>query len=92
MKLKTYLEAIQATKEDKQKQLAPAHAEQSRAELSVKIAKLGIEIGDLEIEVTNAASAYPLDVDALSENLDQLAWAQRRLDQLQSIQKQLFPA
>lgn len=92
MKLTPYVKAIVQTDEDKQKALAPAHAEQTKAALGLKIAELGIEVGELELQVKKAGAAYPLDADALSEALDQHALATRRLDQLTDIKGQLFPA
>lgn len=92
MKLKPYSEAILATKEEKDKLLAPARANETKASIGMKVAQLSIDIQQQEISITQDAARYPLNADNLVEQLDQLAWVERRRAQLEAIEKQLFPA
>lgn len=92
MNLKKYVEAIVAPEKDKEALLAPGYAAKTAAELGLKITQLQIEKQGVEIRVQEAGSQYPLDVDNLSDELDQLELLDRRIEQLQDIQKQLFPA
>jgi len=92
MKLKKYEEAILQSKEDLDKQMAPARAQEQRAKLQMRLAELSIEIQGRENAVNTAASRYPLDVNSIVSNLDELDLLKRLETQLKGIAEQLFGA
>lgn len=92
VKLQAFVDAIQQTQEDEKKQMAPALANQAKAELGVAVSKLEIEIGKKELAVAKAASVFPLNVDAIVSAQDDLALLNRRLEQLKELNTELFPS
>lgn len=85
-----YADLILRSKEDNDKALAPARAEEQKAQLGIAIATLNVSIKGKENALEELKAQYPLDVDSILEAGDELALEQRRLTQLQALSTELF--
>jgi hypothetical protein len=90
--LKKYVEAIVASKEEKNASLAPARAAEQKGRLGLEIATLKVNIAGQENRVAELASQYPLNIDEIVNAQDELDLDTRRLNQLQGLSDQLFGA
>lgn len=85
-----YATLILQTKEEADKALAPARAEEQKAQLGIAVAKLNVSIKGKENSLEQLKGQYPLPIDEIVEAGDELALEQRRLSQLQSLSSDLF--
>ena len=92
MALKKYVEAIVASKEEKNNALAPARADEQKGRLGLEIATLKVQIAGENNRIAELAGQYPLNVDAIVEAQDELDLDTRRLTQLQTLSDALFGA
>jgi hypothetical protein len=92
MKLKAYIDAIQQSEKDETAQMAPARAAETKAKLGMKAAELSIAILRQENCVAEVSARYPLDIQTLSNALDDLTLLRLSASQLENVTKQLFPA
>lgn len=88
--MKKYVEAIQSSKEENEKSLAPARAAEQKGVLGLEIAKLKVSIQTEHNALAEMCSQYPLPIDEVLEAQDALALDQRRLSQLQHLESELF--
>lgn len=91
MKLKPYIEAIQQSEEEEQKTLAPARAEEAKAQLGMEQAKLSIKIQKAKNVIAQVAGRHPLDVQSILDAQDELDLLERQAIQLSKLGEELFP-
>lgn len=85
-----YVELILQSKEEAGKALAPARAEEQKAQLGIAIATLNVSIKGKENSLSALKGEYPLNVEAIIDAGDELALEDRRLKQLQALSSELF--
>jgi hypothetical protein len=85
-----YVDAIQASKEDQKKQLAPALAQEQKAQLGLTIKRLELDIQTAETSVASMKSQYPLDISAIIDAGDEVDLKKRQLAQLIALDSELF--
>jgi hypothetical protein len=87
-----YVERILQTKEESDKALAPARAEQEKAKLGIAIAELSLQVKTAENTLEAMKNQFPLPVDGIIDAQDNLDFDRRRLSQLKEISVELFGA
>lgn len=90
MSTKKYADLIVQSKEDADKALAPARADEQKAQLGISIAKLNVGIKGKQNALEALKAQYPLPIDAIVDAGDELALEQRRLQQLSELTDELF--
>ncbi len=85
-----YADLIIRSKEDSEKALAPARADEQKAALGLEIGKLSLSNQGKATELAALKGQYPLPTAEILALGDDLALDQRRLSQLQSLQSELF--
>lgn len=85
-----YVEAIVKSKEESDKALAPARAEQEKAKLGISIAELDLKVKTAQNAVEGLKSTFPLPVDEILEASDDIALDLRRLSDLRTLSSELF--
>lgn len=85
-----YTDLIQQSKEDAEKALAPAKADEQKAALGLEIGKLELEVKKARTSLDSKKGEYPLPVDEILEAGDSLALDERRLNQLKLLSSELF--
>lgn len=91
IKLKPYSEAILQSEQDEATALAPARAEETKAQLGMKNAQVSIAVRKQELAVTEISGRYPLDIQGLCAALDELTLLRFLQQQLTEVTEQLFP-
>lgn len=92
MKLTPYVDAIQASADKKNADLAPSRAAETQKRIELKVAELDTQILTKENEIACYSGRYPLDIASLQALMDQHAVISRQRDQLKTIVADLFPA
>ena len=92
MKLKPYSEVIKMAKEALDAAKAPFRAMQMKKKAEGEELEIETKIMDLDAKIQDLASAYPIDFNALIDNLDKRALLERRKEQFGKIIKEMFPA
>lgn len=90
--MKKYVEALTASKEDREKGLAPARAEEQKAHIGLTAKSLEIDVMGARNQIEEMCGQYPLPVEEIIRAQDDLDLNQRRLDQLVKLQTALFGA
>lgn len=85
-----YVEKILLSKEDADKSLAPARANEQAAKLGIAVATLDLDVKTQQNAVEALTNVYPLDIDAIVDAQDELDLSARRLSQLKDLQTSLF--
>lgn len=85
-----YVDKILQSKEESDKSLAPARANEQAAKLGIAVATLDLEVKTQENAVAALTNVYPLDIDAIVDSQDELDLSKRRLAQLKSLHEELF--
>jgi uncharacterized small protein (DUF1192 family) len=91
MQLTPYKELINLSPEDRDKKNAATKINKQKKKGELKIAELDERISALEDKVTSLCSVNELDYDKIVDAQDELALAQRRKEQFQTVVNQLFP-
>ena len=92
MKLKPYSEVIKMAKEALDAAKAPFRAMQMKKKAEGESLEIETKIMDLDAKIQDIASAYPIDFNALIDNLDKRALLERRKEQFGKIIEEMFPA
>lgn len=92
MQLTPYSDLILLTEEERNKKNAPAKIKTQQRKGELKVAELEEKIVSLEESVTKLCSSPDLNFDAIVDKLDELALAERRKAQFDTVLKSLFPS
>ena len=92
MKLLTYKELLEMTKEAVDKSMIPLRTRSMRKKAELEVAKLDEEIATLQANLNQACSQKELNFEDIINRMDELELKERRLKQLNTIVEQLFPA
>jgi hypothetical protein len=87
-----YTDLLTRSKEDQEKALAPARAQEQQAQLLLQRTKLSLEIKTQEASIGSLKGRYPLPVMEILDAADSLDLAQRQLKQLDDLNAELFGA
>lgn len=85
-----YAELITQSKEEQDKALAPARAEEQKAALGLAISNQQLSLKGRQNRVAELSGKYPLDIDAIISANDDLDLETRRLRQLATLSDSLF--
>lgn len=85
-----YAELIVKSKEEKDQALAVPRAAEQSAAIGIAVAKLDLEVQTAKNELEGLKSTYPLEIDTIIAQLDQVALQERRLQQLKALATELF--
>lgn len=91
IKLVPYLDALLRTDGEKKSDEAPLKANETKAELDLKIAQLNSALSRAMGEVQRNAAKYPLNLDTLVASNDTVRFTRYQRDFLVQTKKQLFP-
>lgn len=90
-KLPTYADVLSMGKEALEKAKAPIRANQARKQGELELLKLEEQIITLQNKVQEASTTTPINYTKLLDALDELALAERRVEQFRDVLAQLFP-
>ena len=85
-----YATLITQEKKEKDAALAPARAKEMEAKLGLEIAERELQLQSVTNRVEALKGNYPLDTFALIDALDELSLAERQVNQLRAVSKELF--
>lgn len=88
---KPYQQALSDTKETTKQELAGVHAAETKKRIELKIAELETARASAESTAQSMARQYPLHIDSLTKQLDEVALLSRNIEQLRQMCEQLFP-
>lgn len=89
--VRPFREIIAMSKEKLDEALAPIRARSARAKADLEIAKLDERLVGLETEIHRLCAEKDLDLNRISDKLDEYALGERRRDQFKDLISQLFP-
>ena len=89
--LKPYAEILAMNEEKLDAEMAPLRARAVRARAELKICKLSEKMVTLEADIHRACISKDIDFDRVADLIDEYDLAERRLNTVQGVVKQLFP-
>ncbi len=90
MKLPSYSEIIGKTKEVIEASLAPVRTLQAKKAAELKHAEIEEKIAMAEVKVHELCGKHPVDYEQVLKAMDDVAWLERRLKQLDKIIDEMF--
>jgi hypothetical protein len=91
MKLPTYKHLLSMAKEKIQETLAPIRAHEMRKKAELEMAQIEGRLVEMQSQIQELCSAYPIDFSRLIDLMDEEALMQRRKKQFQTICEEMFP-
>ncbi len=90
-KLTPYKKLLTMAKEAVDAALAPIRANSAKKQAELEVAKLEERVATLETELTELCSKKDLCFDRIIDKLDEIALAERRREQFNTIIAEMFP-
>lgn len=91
MKLPSYFNLLEMSKEKIDQTLAPIRAAKAKSQANLEMVKLDEQIAVMEANIMESCTKHEINFSALIDNLDRVALLERKKKQYQTILKDLFP-
>lgn len=85
-----YVDLLNQTKEEQNKALAPARADEQKGRLGLEISTRKLGLVTAQNALASLKNQYPLNLDAIQEAADALEWNERQVAQLETLSTELF--